>query len=48
MIAIRRSRPEDGARAIAIWREAVDATHPLLHLRHFGARGLLAGRAAQA
>jgi len=27
---IRPSRPEDGARVIAIWRDAVDATHDFL------------------
>lgn len=27
---IRRSRPDDGARAVAIWRAAVDATHDFL------------------
>jgi putative acetyltransferase len=32
MIAIRRSRPEDGQRAIDIWRAAVDATHHFLTL----------------
>lgn len=30
MTAIRRSRPNDGARAVEIWRDAVDATHDFL------------------
>jgi putative acetyltransferase len=30
MIAIRGSRPEEGARAVEIWRAAVDATHHFL------------------
>ena len=30
MTCIRASRPEDGARAIEIWRHAVDATHDFL------------------
>jgi putative acetyltransferase len=30
MIAIRRSQPEDGPRAVEIWRAAVDATHHFL------------------
>jgi len=30
MIAIRASRPEDGSRAVEIWRAAVDATHHFL------------------
>lgn len=30
MIAIRSSRPEDGLRAVEIWRAAVDATHHFL------------------
>lgn len=30
MIAIRPSRPEDGPRAVDIWRQAVDATHHFL------------------
>ncbi|MCW2245401.1 putative acetyltransferase [Azospirillum fermentarium] len=30
MITIRLSRPEDGARAVDIWRAAVDATHDFL------------------
>ena len=30
MIAIRASRPEDGQRAVEIWRAAVDATHHFL------------------
>lgn len=29
-MAIRPSRPEDGARAVEIWRAAVDATHDFL------------------
>ena len=34
MTAIRRSRPEDGVRAVAIWRAAVDATHHFLTPEH--------------
>jgi putative acetyltransferase len=34
MISIRRSRPEDGPRAVAIWRAAVDATHHFLTPEH--------------
>lgn len=34
MIAIRRSRPEDGQRAVEIWRAAVDATHHFLTPEH--------------
>lgn len=30
MIAIRNSRPDEGARAVEIWRRAVDATHGFL------------------
>lgn len=30
MTAIRMSRPNDGARAVEIWRDAVDATHDFL------------------
>lgn len=30
MITIRPSRPEDGPRAVDIWRQAVDATHHFL------------------
>ena len=30
MIALRRSRPDDGPRAVEIWRDAVDATHHFL------------------
>jgi len=30
MIAIRSSRPDDGERAVEIWRRAVDATHDFL------------------
>ncbi|MFW2831739.1 acetyltransferase [Sphingomonas sp. ID0503] len=30
MGAIRLSRPEDGARVVEIWRDAVDATHDFL------------------
>lgn len=30
MIAIRRSRDDDGARIVEIWRDAVDATHDFL------------------
>lgn len=30
MIEIRASRPEDGGRAVEIWRRAVDATHDFL------------------
>ncbi|MBB6365851.1 MULTISPECIES: acetyltransferase [Xanthomonas] len=29
-IAIRRARPDEGARAVQIWQEAVDATHDFL------------------
>jgi putative acetyltransferase len=32
MISIRSSTPQDGARAIEIWRAAVDATHSFLRL----------------
>jgi len=34
VIAIRRSRPEDGQRAVEIWRAAVDATHHFLTPEH--------------
>jgi putative acetyltransferase len=34
MIAIRASRPEDGQRAVEIWRAAVDATHHFLTPQH--------------
>ena len=34
MLTIRDSRPGDGARAIAIWRSAVDATHDFLSPAH--------------
>ena len=30
MVTIRSSRPADGGRILAIWRDAVDATHPFL------------------
>lgn len=30
MITIRNSRPDDGERAVEIWRRAVDATHDFL------------------
>lgn len=33
-ITIRRSRPEDGPHAVAIWRAAVDATHGFLTPDH--------------
>lgn len=30
---IRHSRPEDGQRAVEIWRKAVDATHDFLSVQ---------------
>lgn len=34
MSTIRRSRPEDGPRVVAIWRAAIDATHDFLTPEH--------------